>query len=52
MRLSEYVYEVLALAGLFFVAAWLYSMSDQVASSDAWCSNMLLIGGCDYGQLL
>ena len=28
MRLSEFVYEGLAIAGLFFVAAWLYSMSD------------------------
>jgi hypothetical protein len=28
MRLFEYVYEGLALAGLLYVASWLYSMSD------------------------
>jgi hypothetical protein len=28
MRDSEYVYEGLAIAGLFYVASWLYSMSD------------------------
>lgn len=28
MRVSEFLYEGLAIAGLFVVAAWLYTMSD------------------------
>jgi hypothetical protein len=36
MRLSEYVYEGLALAGLFVVAAWLYSMSDVLEYALNW----------------